>query len=106
MAADYSAGQLYAGGPEDSTPVPTARPVSRSLALGPLVLAGIALAGCAAAPAPPAGPVYGAAPMGLPFSEAVRDGNLLFVSGQIGNVPGKLAHASRWSASRTFRSRA
>jgi reactive intermediate/imine deaminase len=76
-------------------PVPTARPVSGALAaLGPLVLAGIALAGCASAPAPPAGPVYGAAPLGLPFSEAVRDGDLLFVSGQIGNVPGKLELAS------------
>ena len=76
-------------------PVPARLTASRSLAaLGPLVLAGIALAGCAAAPAPPAGPIYGAAPMGLPFSEAVRDGDLLFVSGQIGNVPGKLELAA------------
>ena len=68
-------------------PAPTTRPAPaarRALA----ILAGLALAGCA--PALPAGPVYGAAPMGLPFSEAVRDGDLLFVSGQIGNVPGKL----------------
>ncbi len=28
---------------------------------------------------------------GMPFSEAVQVGNLLIVSGQIGNVPGKLA---------------
>ena len=28
--------------------------------------------------------------MGLPFSDAVRVGNLLFLSGQIGNIPGKL----------------
>jgi len=52
-------------------------------------LAALWLAGCASAPAP-AGPAYGAAPMGLPFSEAVRDGDLLFVSGQIGNLPGRL----------------
>jgi len=30
-----------------------------------------------------------AASLALPFSEAVRAGDLLFVSGQIGNVPGK-----------------
>ena len=75
-------------------PVPTARPATAGLdALRALaVLAGLALAGCAPAPAPApaAGPVYGAAPTGLPFSEAVRDGDLLFVSGQIGNVPGTL----------------
>lgn len=28
--------------------------------------------------------------MGLPFSDAVRVGDLLFLSGQIGNIPGKL----------------
>ena len=28
--------------------------------------------------------------MGLPFSDAVRVGNLLYLSGQIGNIPGKL----------------
>lgn len=28
--------------------------------------------------------------MGLPFSDAVRVGNMLYVSGQIGNVPGTL----------------
>jgi reactive intermediate/imine deaminase len=52
-------------------------------------LAALALAGCAAAPS--AEPVhYPASPATLPFSEAVRDGDLLFVSGQIGNVPGKM----------------
>jgi reactive intermediate/imine deaminase len=28
--------------------------------------------------------------LGLPFSEAVRVGDMLFLSGQIGNIPGKL----------------
>ena len=28
--------------------------------------------------------------LGLPFSEAVRVGNLVYLSGQLGNVPGKL----------------
>lgn len=28
--------------------------------------------------------------LGLPFSEAVRVGNTLYVSGQVGNLPGKL----------------
>jgi 2-iminobutanoate/2-iminopropanoate deaminase len=62
--------------------MPLPRPASAAV----LAAAVLALAGCASAP----GPVYGAAPAGLPFSEAVRDGDLLFVSGQIGNVPGRL----------------
>jgi len=33
---------------------------------------------------------YASTPATLPFSEAVRDGGLLFVSGQIGNLPGTL----------------
>jgi reactive intermediate/imine deaminase len=33
------------------------------------------------------------APPGLPFSSAVRVGNLLFLSGQIGNLPGTLTLA-------------
>jgi reactive intermediate/imine deaminase len=70
-------------------PVPTTR-LAPAVRGALAVLAGLTLAGCATASALPAGPVYGAAPMGLPFSEAVRDGDLLFVSGQIGNVPGKL----------------
>jgi reactive intermediate/imine deaminase len=62
-------------------PVFPARPAAALLAL--------VLAGCTAAP--PAAPVhYASSPATLPFSEAVRDGDLLFVSGQIGNVPGKL----------------
>ncbi|HQQ79538.1 MAG TPA: RidA family protein [Thermoanaerobaculia bacterium] len=58
----------------------------RSLTLAAVALA---LAGCASAP--PAAPAhYPSSPATLPFSEAVRDGDLLFVSGQIGNPPGKL----------------
>jgi 2-iminobutanoate/2-iminopropanoate deaminase len=60
-----------------------------SVARPPAALLALALAGCAAAPA--AVPVhYASWPATLPFSEAVRDGDLLFLSGQIGNVPGKL----------------
>ena len=63
-----------------------------SARIPPLGLAALALVltGCASAP-PPAGPThYPSSPATLPFSEAVRDGNLLFVSGQIGNRPGTL----------------
>ena len=28
--------------------------------------------------------------LGLPFSEAVRIGNMLYVSGQLGNIPGTM----------------
>lgn len=52
-------------------------------------LCGVALVGAEASPPrffPPS--PEGGAP--LPFSEAVQVGELLFVSGQIGNVPGKL----------------
>jgi reactive intermediate/imine deaminase len=42
----------------------------------------------------PAAPTYLTSPahekLGLPFSEAVRVGDLILVSGQIGNVPGTL----------------
>lgn len=41
----------------------------------------------------PQGPEFLSSPegtaLGLPFSEAVRAGDLLFVSGQVGNLPGK-----------------
>lgn len=30
------------------------------------------------------------AEMGLPFSEAVRVGNMLYLSGQVGNIPGEM----------------
>lgn len=48
------------------------------------------LTGCVSSPTPavvyhPAAPLNGQA---LPFSEAVRVGNLLFVAGQLGNQPG------------------
>lgn len=63
---------------------PTAR---RAPALA--LSAALFLGGCAGSPAP--APVhYATSPASLPFSEAVRDGDLLFVSGQVGNVPGKL----------------
>lgn len=49
----------------------------------------------AGAATPPAHAKFYASPdaalKGLPFSEAVRAGDLLFVSGQIGSVPGKMA---------------
>lgn len=63
-----------------------------STRIPPLGLAALALVltGCASTP-PPAGPAhYPSSPATLPFSEAVRDGDLLFVSGQIGNPPGTL----------------
>jgi reactive intermediate/imine deaminase len=48
------------------------------------------LAGCVSSPAPevvhhPAAPLNGQA---MPFSEAVRVGDLLFVAGQVSNLPG------------------
>ncbi|HEY3350778.1 MAG TPA: RidA family protein [Thermoanaerobaculia bacterium] len=54
-----------------------------------LAAAALVLTGCASAP-PPAPAHYPSSPATLPFSEAVRDGDLLFVSGQIGNPPGTL----------------
>jgi len=63
-----------------------------------LALASASLIGCKA-PRPPSPPVSSApqfflagdtALRGMPFSEAVQVGNLLIISGQIGNVPGKL----------------
>ena len=61
--------------------------------LGWVAAAGLLFAGCAAAAGPariertPMPPLDGRA---LPFSEAVRVGELLFLSGQIGNLPGTL----------------
>jgi len=65
----------------------------------PLTVLTAILLGCEAPP-PAAPPPAAAAPQfylagdsalrGMPFSEAVLVGNLLIVSGQIGNVPGKL----------------
>jgi len=51
--------------------------------------------GAAAGAAPDAGVEYLTTPdleeLGLPFSEAVRVGHMLYVSGQVGNPPGALA---------------
>ena len=63
-----------------------------------LSLATLALAACAPAHAPgPVAPLYLTAPDSalrtLPFSEAVQVGDLLFLSGQIGAVPGTLTLA-------------
>lgn len=65
----------------------------------PLTILTATFLGCKAAP-PAAPPSAVAAPQfylagdsalrGMPFSEAVQVGNLLMVSGQIGNAPGKL----------------
>ena len=57
-----------------------------------LALAGaLLLGGCAASPPSAVSPVhYPASPASLPFSEAVQDGDLLFLSGQIGVLPGTL----------------
>ncbi len=56
-----------------------------------LLSATLLLAGCAATPPTASGPLhYATSPASLPFSEAVRDGDLLFVSGQVGNVPGTM----------------
>jgi reactive intermediate/imine deaminase len=33
---------------------------------------------------------HGARSMGLPFSDAVRVGDVLYLSGQIGNIPGRM----------------
>jgi reactive intermediate/imine deaminase len=64
-------------------------------ALGVAVLA--TLVGCQSTPArramadaPEFFPMAGAEALHLPFSDAVRVGRLLFLSGQIGNLPGKL----------------
>lgn len=60
------------------------------LTLAAAVVAALLMQGCAA-PAQPAvthlnsGKVL---PTGLPFSEAVRVGNTVYLSGQLGNVPG------------------
>lgn len=58
-----------------------------------LVLLAAACHGGRAAPAAPA-PTFLSSPegraLGLPFSEAVRAGGFLFVSGQVGNRPGTM----------------
>ena len=65
----------------------TVRPVLPGL----FALSGaLLLSGCAAAPRALDPVRYPSSPASLPFSEAVREGDILFLSGQIGNVPGKL----------------
>ena len=56
-----------------------------------IVLWALALIGCAASPPPPVIEHLTApgTPPGLPFSPAVRVGDLIFLSGQIGNLPGQ-----------------
>src|SRR5262245_56894632 len=69
--------------------------LSRRFGLRP-ALASLALLACATAAPPPAAPEPGArvehlmpdGPTPLPFSPAVRVGELLFLSGQIGTRPG------------------
>lgn len=70
------------------------RPASRSILFA---LSTVSILGCESpSPEPAAGPTTqfflagDSALRGMPFSEAVQVGNMLIVSGQIGNVPGKL----------------
>ncbi len=70
------------------------RGIVGSAAAGWTVLCAVGLSGCAAktAPATQAAPQFFVSSDSLmktlPFSEAVRAGNLLILSGQIGNLPG------------------
>ncbi len=65
-----------------------ARSVARAVLVALLSVA--SLSGCVAPTAPEFLSAPGAEDLDLPFSEAVRVGDLLFVSGQIGNLPGTL----------------
>ena len=68
------------------------RPPRRYLAVAVAVAVAAALAGCAtgkAAPSLERTPMPALGGRALPFSEAVRVGDLLFLSGQIGNPTGK-----------------
>jgi reactive intermediate/imine deaminase len=63
----------------------------RPLALLALFLTALTALACATAPAGPHREVLAPSPSPLPvFSPAVRTGNLVFLSGQIGNEPGTL----------------
>jgi reactive intermediate/imine deaminase len=68
-----------------------AHSLARCCALAVLLSACASTPDVTRAPAPPAflsSPAH--EQLGLPFSEAARVGDLIFVSGQIGNVPGTL----------------
>lgn len=60
----------------------------------PVVIVAVLVAStaCSTSPAPKVQPVYTALPeragLGLPYSDAVRVGHLLFLSGAIGSAPG------------------
>lgn len=63
----------------------------RNVALLSLALAALTPVACATAPAGPHREVLAPSPSPLPvFSPAVRTGNLVFLSGQIGVRPGTL----------------
>lgn len=57
-----------------------------------LALSGLGLSCSQGGPAPDASVAYLSSPemeaLDLPFSEAVRVGNMLYLSGQVGNIPG------------------
>ena len=67
---------------------------SRPSARRPVIAVAALLAGAAAVPAGADDPVFHPVPGNeagaLPFSEAVRVGGLLFLAGQLGNIPGTL----------------
>ena len=72
----------------------------RIVPIASTLVATLALAGCASTPATkpaPTPPEFfkspAAATAALPFSEAVRAGDFLFLAGQIGNLPGGLGLA-------------
>jgi 2-iminobutanoate/2-iminopropanoate deaminase len=95
QAASAVEGAIVAGCARRQIP-PEPSMTGRVLVAAGLTLAALAsTAGCAAGPAAPAAPAEflrspDPALTNLPFSEAVRAGDFLFLSGQIGNVPGTL----------------
>jgi 2-iminobutanoate/2-iminopropanoate deaminase len=53
-----------------------------------LQVSAVLLAGCATAPQPVYHTLPGRATLDLPYSDAVRHGNLLFLAGAVGTAPG------------------